>query len=64
MYAQKKGNSRLSNEYIRDHMVTISTSGFIAVKPIKPEVRGYFIPILSEFEISNDSALIIENWLV
>ena len=34
-YAQTKGNSRLSNENIRNHMVPTSTSGFIAEKPLK-----------------------------
>ena len=45
-------------------MVPTSTSGFIAEKPTKREVSRYFIPRLSEFVISNDSALIIKNWLI
>ena len=31
--AQKKGNSRLSNQNIRNHMLSSWTSGFIAVNP-------------------------------
>ena len=34
-YVQMEGNSRLSNEHIRNHMVSTSTSGFIAEKLVK-----------------------------
>ena len=37
-YAQKEGDIRLANEHIRNHMVPISTSGFIAENWLKPEV--------------------------
>ena len=34
-YVQKKGNSRLSNGHIRNHMVPTSTSGFMAEESVK-----------------------------
>ena len=37
-YAQTKGNSRLSNENIRNHMTPTSTSGFTTDYWSKPEV--------------------------